>query len=178
MRISIFQLTIVAAALVMAAGAFAEDPKELREAKQAYEKASPHPSEADRARYISRLVRMREKLARGKGDGWQAVDAEIKRHPAPAESDAQALSKLVVGKWESPRHEYLFKADGVWTMLPEEEDGQKNTNGKWKIEGNQYLQSNQPDVSQFDKMTILLLDEKDFVMTDGDNVMYQKRIRK
>jgi hypothetical protein len=47
-----------------------------------YEKIS-HPSEAARSDYITRLVRIREKAARLKLDESQAIDAEIKRHPAP-----------------------------------------------------------------------------------------------
>ena len=42
-------------------------------------------------------------------------------------------------------------------MLPEEEDGQKNTNGKWRIEGNQFFQSVAIEPGKTDKTTILLL---------------------
>src|SRR5262245_62835156 len=92
----------------------------LQAAKRDYEKMSKS-SEAARTDYITRLVRMREKAARLKTDEWQAIDAEIKRHPAPSDSDGKKLSSLLVGEWESPRHDYLFRPDGTWTMLPIEE---------------------------------------------------------
>src|SRR5437667_952046 len=72
----------------------------LQEAKRDYEKISKR-SEAARSDYITRLVRMREKAARLKTDEWQAIDAEIKRHPAPTDSDSTRLSSLLVGAWAS-----------------------------------------------------------------------------
>ena len=93
----------------------------LQEAKRDYEKI-PKPSKAVRSDYITRLVRMREKAARLKTDEWQAIDAEIKRHPTPSDSDSKKLSSLLVGEWASPRHDYLYRADGTWTMLPVEEN--------------------------------------------------------
>jgi len=53
--------------------------------------------------------------------------------PRPV-SDSKALSARLVGKWESPRHDYLYRADGTWTMLPVEPD---IAHGTWRIEGNQ-----------------------------------------
>ena len=73
----------------------------LQAAKREYEKMSK-PSEAARTDYITRLVRIREKAARLKTDEWQAIDAEIKRHPAPSDSDGKTLSSLLVGEWASP----------------------------------------------------------------------------
>src|SRR5262249_53372094 len=78
----------------------------LQAAKRDYKKISK-PSEAARSDYITRLVRMREKAARLKTDEWQAIDAEIKRHPAPDDSDSKKLSSLLVGEWKSPPHDYL-----------------------------------------------------------------------
>ena len=72
-----------------AARPFAADAKQpsgtryvgaLEKAKRDYEKTS-HPGEADRSNYITRLIRLREKAADAKTDQWQAIDAEIKRHP-------------------------------------------------------------------------------------------------
>jgi hypothetical protein len=54
----------------------------LTEIKHDYGKIS-HPSEQARSDYITRLVRLREEAARLKTDAWQAIDAEIKQHPAP-----------------------------------------------------------------------------------------------
>jgi hypothetical protein len=99
----------------------------LEEAKRTFEKIS-HPSEAERSDYITRLVRMREKAAGVKTDEWQTIDAEIKRHPAADDSDSKILSGRLVGKWASPRHDYLYRADGSWTMLSADEG---TTHGSW-----------------------------------------------
>jgi hypothetical protein len=76
----------------------------LAEIKRQYGKIS-HPSEAIRSDYITRLVRLREEAACRKTDAWQVIDAEIKQHPVPSDSDSKTLSNLLIGKWESPRHE-------------------------------------------------------------------------
>jgi hypothetical protein len=107
----------------------------LKEAKRDYEKIS-HPSEAARLDYITRLVQRREKAARLRTDEWQAIDIEIKRHAAPNNSDSKIFPSLLVGKWASPRHDYLFRVDGTWTILPADEN---TTHGSWRIEGNQYF---------------------------------------
>ena|SRR5882724_5541393 len=148
----------------------------LQEAKRDYEKAS-HPSEAARSNYITRLVPMRQKAARLKTGDWQAADTEIKRHPAPKDSDSKTLSSLLVGKWQSPRHDYLYRADGTWTMLPAEEDGVQSTHGSWRIEGNQFFNTaaiEPPETSQY---TIILITKKDFVFTDQTHVFYETRLK-
>jgi hypothetical protein len=106
----------------------------LAEAKRDYAKLSK-PSEAARADYITRLARLRDKAADANTDAWKAIDAEIKQHPAPKDSeDGKALTALRVGRWEPPRHDYLYRADGTWTMLPAEPDITQDT---WRIAGNQ-----------------------------------------
>jgi len=146
----------------------------LEKAKRDYEKVS-HPSEAVRSDYITRLVRMREKAARLKTDEWQSIDAEIKRHPAPPGS--KSFSSLLVGKWQSPRHDYLFRADGTWTMLPAEEDGVQSTHGLWRIEGNQYIDTAAIEPSLTTQYTIILITKKDFVFTDQTQVFYETRLK-
>jgi hypothetical protein len=162
------------AAWPFAAGAQTESMRyahALEQAKRDYEKIS-HPSEAAREKYITRLARLREKAARLKTREWQAIDAEIKRHPAPSDSDRKTLSRLLAGKWASPRHDYLFRADGTWTMLPADEN---TTHGSWRIEGNQFIDTAAtapPDTGQY---TIILLTKKDFIFTDGKTVFYETR---
>jgi len=145
----------------------------LQAAKRDYEKMSK-PSEAARSDYITRLVRMREKAARLKTDEWQAIDAEIKRHLAPSDSDGKTLSSLLVGEWASPRHEYLYRADGTWTMLPVEENV---THGRWRIEGNQYFDTAATDPPETSQYTIILITKKDFVFTDQTSVFYETRLK-
>jgi hypothetical protein len=139
----------------------------LEKARRDYRKIF-RPSEADRSNYITRLVRLRERAA--KTGEWQAIDAEIRRHPAPA--DSKILSGLLVGQWDSPRHEYLYRADGTWTMLPEEKDV---TRGRWRIEGNQYFSSALIELPHESRYTIILITKKDFVFSDEEAVFYETR---
>jgi hypothetical protein len=92
----------------------------------------PHPSEAARAEFITRLARLREQAVRRNRGEWTAIDAEIKQHPAPPDADGKILTALRVGDWESPRHDYRYRPDGTWIMLPDEEGA---TNGTWRIAG-------------------------------------------
>ena len=159
--------TFVAAAALMA-----EEPKQLAAARAEFAKAA-NPDEAARARYITTLARLREKLARGNGD-WKAVDAEILLHPTPQDADAAALTKLRVGAWSSPRHDFLFRKDGTWTVTPVDPG---TTHGTWRIEGNQYeertiVQDAAPETSKY---SIILLTAKDFISTDGTMVFYETK---
>jgi len=143
----------------------------LDKAKRDYEKIS-HPSEADRSKYITRLVRLREKAADAKTDEWQAIDSEIKQRPAPSDSDGKTLSGLLVGQWESPRHDYLYRADGTWTMLPIEPDV---THGTWRIEGNQCFETTATEPPLKTQYTVILITKKDFVFMDQTNIFYETR---
>lgn len=143
----------------------------LQRAKRDYEKIS-HPSEADRSNYITRLVRLREKATAGKTYDWQAIGAEIKQHPAPNDFDSKTLSGLLVGQWGSPRHDYLYKPDGTWTMLPIEPD---ITHGTWRIEGNQYFDTAATEPPLKTQYTIILITKKDFVFMDQTNIFYETR---
>ena len=145
----------------------------LSEIKRDYGKIS-HSTEAARLDYITRLVRLRKEAARGKTDAWQAIDAEIKQHAAPRESDSKAFSKLLVGKWESPRHDYLYRADGTWTMLPAAPD---ITHGTWRIEGNQFFDTASLAPGETDQYTIILITKRDFVFTDQEVVFYETRLK-
>ncbi len=151
--------------------AVAQNGSAFRNAKGDYAKVS-HPSEAARSGYTTRLVRMREEASRLKNDEWQAIDTEIKQHPAPNDSGSKTFSSLLAGEWESPRHDYLYRADGTWTLLPIEQDV---THGSWRIEGNQFFltfATEPPETSQY---TIILITKRDFVMTDQTIVFYETR---
>jgi hypothetical protein len=145
----------------------------LAHIKHDYGKLS-HPNETARADYITRLIRLREQAAQTKTDAWQAIDAEIKQHPAPNDSDGKALVNLLVGQWESPRHDYLYRADGTWTMLPADPD---TTHGKWRIENNQYFDTATTDPPETRQYTIILISKRDFVFTDQEIVFYEKRLK-
>ena len=70
--------------------------------------------------------------------------------PMPENEDENKLRRLMCGFWQSPRHEYLYRSDGTWTMLPE-----PATSGKWKIQGN-----------KLDDSSLILLNEKYCVYYD------------
>src|SRR5262249_58054811 len=89
---------------------------------------------------------MREKAARQKTDEWKAIDNEIRQHPTPKDSDGKIQSGRLVGKWSSPRHDYQYKGDGSWTMLPADEG---TTHGTWRIDGNQFFRLTRPRTQSF-----------------------------
>ncbi|HEX4409874.1 MAG TPA: hypothetical protein VH206_13965 [Xanthobacteraceae bacterium] len=132
------------------------------------------PSERARMAYVSNLIPLRDKAAKTKSDLWQTIDAEVKAHPAPTNSDSKALSALLAGQWTSPRHDYLYRADGTWTMLPADPGA---TNGTWRIEGNQYYDSGSLDPSQTSQYTIVLITKRDFVFFNDKGVFYETRIK-
>jgi hypothetical protein len=102
--------------------------------------------QADRQHYILGLAALRDKFAEARRTSdWRAVDAEIRRYPAPKDSGSNALSKLLVAEWASPRHEYVFRSNGTWSILPAEPG---TTCGRWRIEGNQYYDTSEVDRCQ------------------------------
>jgi hypothetical protein len=145
----------------------------LRDLQHAYEKTSPSGEDA-RSSYITKLVRLREQAARSKTDAWQAIDAEIARHPAADDADGAALARLLVGQWRSPRHDYLFRADGSWTMTPIEPG---ITHGTWRIEGNQYFDTDAAEPPQTTRYTIILISKRDFVFARQGLVFYEVRLK-
>jgi hypothetical protein len=161
------------AAAVTPTGSGARYLQALAAAKRHYEKIFT-PSEAARADYITRLARLRDNAADAKTDAWQAIDAEIKQHPAPKDADSKAFTALRVGQWESPRHDYLYRADGTWTMLPAEPD---ITHGTWRIDGNQYFDTAATDPPLASQYTIILISKTDFIFTDQEIVFYETRTK-
>ena len=148
---------VVALAIALTVSA-AEELPGLRDARRDFE---AHPTEVARVRYITKLVRLREKILAGHRDGWEAIDAEIIRHPMPGAAD----SKLLVGQWASPRHLYLYRADGTWTMDDEGLDLAIATHGTWRIQGNNYFNAFSGD-SRPARHTIIILTREYFVF-DG-----------
>ena len=163
---SVRRLTI-AGFLVLALPGLAQEPVELQEAQAEYGKAAQ--TESTRSSYITKLVRMRERMAASHDTAWQGVDAEIMRHPAPP--DSATFSRIMLGKWRSPRHDYLYRSNGTWSMLPAEPDA---TKGTWRFEGNVCVETNILGTYRY---TTLLLTATDYVCTDGKVVFYRKRLR-
>ena len=53
-----------------------------------------------------------------------------------SQSDEE-LRKLMVGKWTTGRHEYLYRPDGTWKMSPADIS---TTVGKWRIQNRQLIE--------------------------------------
>jgi len=153
----------------------ANDLPELKAIEARYDQAQLGKDEPVREKYITELAKLRWQLAHKNQPGWEAVDAEIARHPAPANSDAKVLSKLRIGIWHSPRHDYLFRADGTWVMDPT--PGEDTTHGTWSIQNNQY--SEEASVATDSKRTyiIILADAANFIIVEPGKpaVYYETR---
>ena len=53
--------------------------------------------------------------------------------------DDAALTRLLVGTWQGPRHETEYRADGSWILDPSDEGD--NTRGKWRIEHGRLIET-------------------------------------
>jgi hypothetical protein len=135
----------------------AAEPKELAAARKEFA-ALKNPTEEQRVKYLTSLVRMREKLTRADDAAIQAIDTELIKHPMPAKADAKALKKLLVGRWQSPRRPYFYHADGTYAA---NEDNAENAGGTWRIEGNKFFQTVGNEKAEGD--ILFLLTDKDFV---------------
>ncbi len=164
-------------ATLLIGSVWAEEPKELVKARREFEQVSMHPDESVRIPYIIRLVAMRERYAiAGNTAAWKAVDDEVRDNPMPENVDRRALAKLLIGMWRSPRHDYLYKWNGSWTMLPA---GKQSPHGKWRIKGNQFSSTTAVSPpAEPDQFTLILLDETNFIYADQGAVFYLTRIGK
>jgi hypothetical protein len=157
------RIAILGIALLMTTFAIGQESTDLAEIRRNFESLK-HPTEANRVKYITRLVRSRESFTRAQADMMFAIDAEVIKHPMRADVDAVKLRERLLGQWTSPRHSYLYRTDGTWTMLPEVIDGQKSTHGVWRIEGNKFFQRATVESAESDTgETIIILTDTDFV---------------
>jgi tetratricopeptide (TPR) repeat protein len=143
------------------------------EAAKAEYQSSSH-DETARVRFVTKLAGMRAQLIpkilhnpdvdakAAYADQADAVDQELRKHPAPGNIDSKTLSQLLLGKWQSPRHVYVFRADGTYGM----EDTEQRD--KWRIDGNEYID----DVS---RGPIILLDHNYFIYACGQGVIIYTR---
>jgi hypothetical protein len=158
-------------AILMAVWASAEtaDTQEFEAAKQEYEKSSRDGSA--RLAYVTKLAKIRERQIQNywktgdkNFDSATAVNEELRKHPAPANSDSKKLSQLLIGRWQSPRRIYVFRANGKWGS----EDGSVNSN--WRIVGNQLIEDGL-------RGTIILLNSDYFIYTEKDAVLFHARVQ-
>ncbi len=162
------RIAILVTAIAVATSAVAQEAKELCDPRRQFE-ALKHPSEADRVRYITGLVRLRESFTRGDAEIMHAIDAEVLRHPMPAAVDVRVLVKRLIGRWQSPRRAYFYHRDSTWAS---NEDTPEDSGGTWRIEGNQFFQNYRGDTPARGE-TIILLTTTDFVY--GADPYYLRR---
>lgn len=74
----------------------------------------------------------------------------------------QELSQLMVGAWRSPRHDYIFQADGTWWMGQPDPQA---THGKWSIKDGVLIESYLGNLSKMPEMKnpIRVLNQKEIL---------------
>ena len=53
--------------------------------------------------------------------------------------DDATLSRLLVGTWQGPRHQTVYRANATWMLDPPDEGD--NTHGKWRIEHGKLIET-------------------------------------
>ena len=136
----------------------------LEAAKQQFVQSSH--DEAARVPYVTKLAEIANRLVseyRRSGQRndelMSAINSEWQKHPAPKDIDSKKLRQLLVGKWESPRHVYVYRANGKCGT----EDGP--ISGNWRIQGNQLIQDSS-------RGTIILLNSDYFIYAESDSVFF------
>jgi len=148
----------------------AAEKQEFEAAKQEYEQAVPPGNEATRLTYVTKLAQIADRLVSDYQRGQRhdelmgAINSELQKHPAPKDIDSKKLSQLLVGKWESPRRTYVYRANGKCGT----EDGP--ISGNWRIQGNQLIQG---DLSG----PIILLNQDYFIYSSRGSVFFHSRVR-
>jgi len=133
--------------------------KDFEAAKQEYEQSSR--DETARVAYVTKLAQLKVQLLKvpnEQDDLRGAINSECQKHPYPKDVDSKKLKQLIVGKWASPRHTYVFRA-----------------NGNWRIQGNQLIQGTESG-------SIILLTPEYFVYSvpnpgGGSDVMFHSRVK-
>jgi hypothetical protein len=145
--------------------------KDIENARSEYEQTSSAEGEAARLRYVTKLADIYYRFLKNywaTGDKSASyvnvVIAELRKHPAPKDANSKELSQLLVGKWQSPRRTYVFRANGKWGN----EDGP--VSGNWRIQGNQLNEDGM-------LRTIVLINSDYFIYADKGDVFFHARVR-
>jgi len=159
----------IAILVVAEVSAVAAEKQDFEAAKQQFEQRSH--DEAARVTYVTKLAQIADRLVteyRGSGQRndelMGAINSELQKHPAPKNIDSKKLRQLLVGKWESPRRTYVYRANGKCGS----EGGPINSN--WRIQGNQLIQG---DLSG----PIILLNQDYFIYSSRDSVFFHSRVK-
>lgn len=164
----------IVVALFVASHLSAQTPskQDIEAAKQEYERAVPPGNEKARLTYVSKLAQIADRFVseyrRGQrnDETMNAINSELQKHPAPRDIDSKKLTQLLVGKWESPRRTYVFRADGKWGS----EEGSVPVASNWRIQGNQLIEDGSYG-------TIILLNRDYFIYAKGDAVFFHSRVK-
>jgi len=130
----------------------------------------PPGNEATRLTYVTKLAQIADRLVSDYQRGQRhdelmgAINSELQKHPAPKDIDSKKLSQLLVGKWESPRRTYVYRANGKRGT----EDGP--ISGNLRIQGKQLIQG---DLSG----PIILLNQNYFIYSSRGSVFFHSRVR-
>jgi len=147
----------------------AAEKQDFEAATQEYEQSSH--GEAARVTYVTKLAQIADRLVSDYRQSGQrhdelmtAINSELQKHPAPKDIDSKKLRQLLVGKWESPRHTYVFRANGKCGT----EGGA--IDGNWRIQGSQLIQG---DLSG----PIILLNQDYFIYSSRGSVFFHSRVK-
>jgi len=142
--------------------------KDFEAAKQKYEQSSH--DETARVAYVTKLAQLKVELLKvpnEQDDLKGAINSECQKLPYPKDVDSKKLKQLIVGTWASPRHHYVYRANGKWGT----EGGA--ISGNWRIQGNQLIQG---DVIV--NGPIILLNKDYFIYSNsGGDVMFHSRVK-
>jgi hypothetical protein len=172
MRAHVRDIVALAGAVFTLGAINAQDVRqEIATARQTCEQSAPVGNEAARQTCVEKLAQIADRLVsryRQNGErndeAMTAINTELKNHPLLSDSDSKKLSKLLIGKWSSPRRRYVFKANGKYGA----EDGPMNES--WQIKGNQLIEGNS-------RGTIILLNSDYFIYSQGDAVFFHSRVK-
>lgn len=89
---------------------------------------------------------------------------------ASSEAQDAAMTRLMVGQWQSARHEYEYQRTGKWFMLP---ISPESTQGTWKIEDGQLFIIHVAGKAVY---KILSLTKEEIVYSDGKTKITMTRI--
>jgi hypothetical protein len=145
------------------------DKQDLEAAKQQFDQSSH--DEAARVTYVTKLAQIADRLVseyrrsgRRHDELMGAINSEVQKHPAPKDIDSKKLRQLLIGKWESPRRTYVYRANGKRGT----EGGA--IDGNWRLQGNQLIQG---DLSG----PIILLNQDYFIYSSRGSVFFHSRVK-
>ena len=147
------------------------EKQDFEAARQEFGHAVPPANEKARLTYVTKLAQVADRLVSDYRQSGQrndellgAINSELQEHPAPKDVNSKELSQLLIGKWESPRRTYVFRANGKWGN----EDGP--VDGNWRIQGNQLIEDGS-------RGTIILLNRDYFIYSSKDSVFFHSRVK-